>query len=1351
MKYLVFLQYAAKATSTVAVIVRYLSMTSQPVLIQSFLYGICAQLAYFLRRSAEAIPKQYSELEQYFKKLIQEFPAEKAVILLIDSVHSLSPEYEPYHFFWLPRILPSNVRFIMTTADDQKVLQTLQNEVVIDESNFIHIKSMSSLEGIECLRSFLAQQNRCLSLQQEQALSEALPDATYPLFMKLVAREARNWVSYSNIQHASLPPCVENFIEVLFEQLENTHGRALVAAACAYLTASKTGLSDCEIEDLLSLDNEVLLESWDTVETPPLGRIPSFKWVRFRRDIDAFLVQIDYDGLIVYYWDSELLVRFTTRKYLSSDEQVKQLYVNMADYYLGVWSNGNAKEFRWPDFPVTKLDRMVPSQPLHYETLDGRIRYNLRKLDQLPRHLHKSGRLDELEELILFNYEWIYNKIQAFSIENVMADFSLHQITESLLVQKAICDAAQTINDDINLLSSELCGRLLTYCHIHPRIGRLVAQCDHQGVKHCGLVPTIPYHQVPGNCLEFTATSPGNPTSFAIVGENSRYLLAKDPSQSTVHVLDLISGEFKDKITTSLGELYVTPNEELLAIVDARMDKAVKIHNCKDGSFVGHLIPLNYVHMKPSDKYKLTHFCMTDTRACMIATTDVSYLCIADLQTCKLLHVVGLDSRSDICAVTSNSRYVWCNAKDRLLTYDLYSFVQSNTHTLLNRPRQIIFNASSTKAFLINYNESGMHVADVDSGVITNIDYIDLLVAETTTSPSEAQQLALSHNEELVLVRGLYSLVVYNVNTSKKESTFCKPEDLPAEFRLPNSDYHKIVFTSAHFTPDDQMVISAIFRNVYVWSISTHALLAVIQGPVGIIDGVFLPSYRGQLITHLKNSGIIQGWNLRQAMNENGYCDRVTKAIEEIKISKDDSKAFVRCEKSDEIGVFDMKTGKMQDLLTHDGRVVRFTVSSNGTHVVVSVLSSKNNVANKVWYLNERKILYEFGTSPAYSVPLANQNTVAIIYQEELTFKYPFDFVLLKLNGDNFDDYRVHNAVNFILSEPFVTAEDKYLVCLTADDYDEVRAFYVNPTIFAIQLTTNTNNHAENGQNGNTNGTNGLKGGWHVETYSAFDFKDSVEMTRILHVRPHPLGPYCVLVMFTRESDPLTANEVINGYHHCYGFMVLDLCSGVLCQVVQELIVPPTPLDGVMFTPNMRYCIDTKSNVFDLDSGFFVKQIFTEELRPRALALNGEIVLFFQNTMLFAVRLKDCKPIGSVNVHKEITTVVICHDWRSVVVGCKDGSILSYAVLDLELDEKKSGEEIMNIANKQQLLSLTFRLNSACRIWDKVSPPTGRPYSRPPSGSSTGPSDGELLRRIAPSAKQKPSLELTRSATCAVM
>ena len=57
------------------------------------------------------------------------------------------------------------------------------------------------------------------------------------------------------------------------DSVERYHGRVLVSHALGYLTASKDGLGDVEMEDILSLDDVVLndvFQHW----LPPVRRIP---------------------------------------------------------------------------------------------------------------------------------------------------------------------------------------------------------------------------------------------------------------------------------------------------------------------------------------------------------------------------------------------------------------------------------------------------------------------------------------------------------------------------------------------------------------------------------------------------------------------------------------------------------------------------------------------------------------------------------------------------------------------------------------------------------------------------------------------------------------------------------------------------------------------------------------------------------------------------------------------------------------------------------------------------------------------------------------------------------------------
>jgi len=75
----------------------------------------------------------------------------------------------------------------------------------------------------------------------------------------------------------------------------------------------------------------------------------------------------------------------------------------------------------------------VSEQPLTFGalTVNGckQVRYNVRKLSELPYHLIESGMEAELRKHVLFNYDWLHSKLAAASLPDVLADF--HMATTS--------------------------------------------------------------------------------------------------------------------------------------------------------------------------------------------------------------------------------------------------------------------------------------------------------------------------------------------------------------------------------------------------------------------------------------------------------------------------------------------------------------------------------------------------------------------------------------------------------------------------------------------------------------------------------------------------------------------------------------------------------------------------------------------------------------------------------------------------------------------------------------------------------------------------------------------------------
>ena len=68
----------------------------------------------------------------------------------------------------------------------------------------------------------------------------------------------------------------------------------------------------------------------------------------------------------------------------------------------------------------------VASQPLVYLDKDGFLsRFNLRKFSELPFHLIRARRYDDLFSEVLFNYSWLHAKLSSSPLDTVIADFQV--------------------------------------------------------------------------------------------------------------------------------------------------------------------------------------------------------------------------------------------------------------------------------------------------------------------------------------------------------------------------------------------------------------------------------------------------------------------------------------------------------------------------------------------------------------------------------------------------------------------------------------------------------------------------------------------------------------------------------------------------------------------------------------------------------------------------------------------------------------------------------------------------------------------------------------------------------------
>lgn len=306
-------------------------------------------------------------------------------------------------------------------------------------------------------------------------------------------------MSVDALQHSE-----EAAVEKLFESLEARLGQVFVSRALGYLTASRSGLSASELEDLLSLDDDVL-HSVFTGSQPHLQTVPPLLWPRLHREIAALLQEKSWDGVVVLCWRHQRLAEAASHRYLRTSADYLRAHRALADYFQGARSGTFQKPLslqQREDLAQGKGSRPVLDMPLVLCSSTGSRQYNRRKMWELPHALHCSRQVDRLKSECFCNLHWLLGTLCATSVQHVLADLDLLRDRETELVAEALRMCSSVLRDDPDLLQVELAGRLLPLAARYPALRELVRQCDVMAQKCCPLVPLAQLYAAPGGPLQ---------------------------------------------------------------------------------------------------------------------------------------------------------------------------------------------------------------------------------------------------------------------------------------------------------------------------------------------------------------------------------------------------------------------------------------------------------------------------------------------------------------------------------------------------------------------------------------------------------------------------------------------------------------------------------------------------------------------------------------------------------------------------------------------------------------------------------------------------------------------------------
>ncbi|KAF0313272.1 NACHT and WD repeat domain-containing protein 2 [Amphibalanus amphitrite] len=400
--------------------VRFIGLTPDSSTTELVLRSIAEQCCVLYGEHSATVSKGIGDLNTYLARVLSKASAARPLVVIIDGLDQVR-SYSTRKMDWVPKELPEHTKLILTMADDCEEFADLEKKID-DKSCFLKVGPLTTEEATNILDNILKDNNRKINKGQREVVNRYIAECPLPLYVEAVGMTTCNWTGGE--EHLALRSTLVEQIHVVLDELEREVGAVPVSRILGYLTAARQGLSDSEIMDLLSCDEEVLNEIF-VYNTPPVRRCPSILWTQISSRLSPFLMKTIVSGLCLTTWKDNTFSKVARERYFKQEQQFTPCMA-LFDYFTGKWANGRKKPVLLPngeqamdaDGQPLELERFIMDQPIRY-----RSRYNRRRLDELPYQVFQlTGNI--LDDFVL-NNEWVYDKLCGSTAYQVLEDVSL--------------------------------------------------------------------------------------------------------------------------------------------------------------------------------------------------------------------------------------------------------------------------------------------------------------------------------------------------------------------------------------------------------------------------------------------------------------------------------------------------------------------------------------------------------------------------------------------------------------------------------------------------------------------------------------------------------------------------------------------------------------------------------------------------------------------------------------------------------------------------------------------------------------------------------------------------------------
>ena len=853
----------------VSVITRFCGHTERSSDTRPFLEDICRQIGYCTEYSIHKLPKEYKNQTAHIRNILQSGNFRGVLILILDGLDQLETVDTAANLDWLPVSLANNVKIILSASShhNPKVLTNLQKKYpesgAICELGLMHIE-----ESLGMLLNILKQRNRRLTDTQLESIFNNMQEDITPLDIESIAVIASQMASHDTVAAAgTAQACMNHMLDLT----EKKYPYIFVTHTLMYLTVAD-GLSESELYDVLSLDDEVL--ECLSIANTDIRRFPAVYWARLFTDIKDFFAIKQLDSTEIVYWRHSIFKQVAEKRYCNGKEMA---YINtmLTDYYKGRGSNiANPAIPRCSSSNGTQV-RQLPQQPnsfeenhqTHWHTCPDsntkRNVYNERRQHLLPICLIRSNdQIDDMNNDILFNFRWMQSKLKSKSVYAVLKDYEDVRISwEAKLVYGALKMSEVALKDDPDMLSTQLLSRLLHYYHKYEGIRGLLHEADLYGNRLCSYVPNWQSYHSPGAVLEYcncidlseynsrTGSSNIKLHTIAMETKDKFYLLCKKDSSRIAYTWDILNAFESLQYTAAKGKaLYPSPCGEFInSFTDCG---TLCLYNTASTQLVYE------VQFGKFDSYP-SHVALSP-RYTAFALPGVPGPHIIDITAGTVLRKLTYQCGS--LAFTSDSRMLAIQSGTSVVVIEMPLMTRKCTVDVKAVASQLLFADDHSKIYILTARRE------------VKVIHINYRYKQCTTVEElhcgnvDIQAILLSHDNDMLLISALYSLVVRDLRSSSRIHIKDMP-DGPFDDEI-------APFTCSGFSSDDAYVVAGRGKYVAVWDTKGRPIRLIAYN-VSTITSMFLSKYTNKLLTLHENKAL-QMWNLENLREDADFNNRTS-------------------------------------------------------------------------------------------------------------------------------------------------------------------------------------------------------------------------------------------------------------------------------------------------------------------------------------------------------------------------------------------------------------------------------------------------------------------------------------------